>query len=200
MTDAAGRPIVILAGGRGTRLSEETAYKPMVEVGGRLRRIRPYLGDDALFCMTYGDAVVDIDIAPETGFHRRHGKRATVAAVSPLARFGALHLNGDDTVDRFEEKPSGKGGLISGGFFVLSPSALDLVAGDAMLWEHEPMQTLARTGDLKAYRHEGFWQPMDTLSDLNHPKQLWARRDVARLTQGGTMNPRPDKAGARCPL
>jgi glucose-1-phosphate cytidylyltransferase len=95
------------------------------QTGGRLRRIRSYLGDDELFCMTYGDAVADIYVSAEMAFHRRHGKRATVAAVSPLARFGALHLDGD-TVDRFEEKPSGEGGLIRGGFFVLSPSASDL--------------------------------------------------------------------------
>lgn len=142
------------------------------QTGGRLRRIRSYLGDDELFCMTYGDAVADIDVAGEIAFHRRHGKRATVAAVTPIARFGALNISGD-RVMRFEEKPSGEGGLINGGFFVLAPSVLDLIAGDGTYWEHEPMETLAREGNLMAWRHAGFWQPMDTLRDLRHLEQLW---------------------------
>ncbi|GLR68330.1 glucose-1-phosphate cytidylyltransferase [Acidocella aquatica] len=134
------------------------------QTGGRLAKIRKYLGDDALFCMTYGDAVADIDIGAALQFHKNHGKLATVAAVRPLARFGALHLAGD-LVDRFEEKPVEESGLISGGFFVLSPVALDLIEGDATLWEKEPMEKLAAAGELMAYRHHGFWQPMDTLRD-----------------------------------
>jgi len=134
------------------------------QTGGRLARIRKYLGDDAMFCMTYGDAVGDIDIRAALAFHQAHGKLATVTAVRPLARFGALHLQGD-LVDRFEEKPVEESGLISGGFFVLSPKALDLIEGDATLWEREPMERLAASGELMAYRHQGFWQPMDTLRD-----------------------------------
>src|SRR6516165_1898568 len=134
------------------------------QTGGRLKRVRKYLADDELFCMTYGDAVSDIDITAELAFHRAHGKLATVAAVRPLARFGALHIEGD-TVDHFEEKPPGEAGLISGGFFVLNPKVLDLVAGDEMSWESVPMETLARQGELQAFRHTGFWQPMDTLRD-----------------------------------
>jgi glucose-1-phosphate cytidylyltransferase len=142
------------------------------QTGGRLARIRGYLGDDGLFCMTYGDAVADIDIAAEIAFHRMHGRRATVAAVTPIARFGALKIR-NDQVQRFQEKPSGEGGLINGGFFVLSPEVLDLVEGDGTYWEHEPMEALARAGDLMAYHHEGFWQPMDTLRDLRHLQSLW---------------------------
>jgi len=250
MTDLRGVKAVILAGGRGSRLSEETDTKPkpMVEIGGRpilwhimkiyeahgiadfiiclgykgarikeyffhynlhssnltidlrsgmtihqseaedwrvtlvetgletqtggrLKRIRQYLGDDALFCMTYGDAVADIDIAASVAFHRAHGKPATVTAVRPLARFGALHMVGD-AVDRFEEKPADEAGLISGGFFVLSPSALDLIEDDATLWEQAPMEHLAASGRLMAYRHMGFWQPMDTLRDRTLLDQL----------------------------
>lgn len=134
------------------------------QTGGRLKRIRKYLGDDALFCMTYGDAVADIDISASLTFHRQHGKLATVTAVRPLARFGALRLVGD-AVERFEEKPVEESGLISGGFFVLSPKVLDLISDDMTLWEREPMEHLASHGELKAYRHSGFWQPMDTLRD-----------------------------------
>ncbi len=147
------------------------------QTGGRLGRIRPYIGDDELFCMTYGDAVADIDVAAEIAFHRRHGKRATVAAVTPIARFGALNIK-DDRVQRFEEKPTGEGGLINGGFFVLAPSVLDLIDGDGTYWEHEPMERLALEGELMAYRHAGFWQPMDTLRDLKHLEALWDSGDA----------------------
>jgi glucose-1-phosphate cytidylyltransferase len=141
------------------------------QTGGRLKRIRDYLGNDKLFCMTYGDAVADIDVAAAIAFHCAHGKPATVTAVRPLARFGALHLNGD-LVDRFEEKPDDEAGLISGGFFILSPSVLDLIEGDQTLWERGPMERLAQAGDLMAYRHTGFWQPMDTLRDRTLLEQL----------------------------
>jgi glucose-1-phosphate cytidylyltransferase len=134
------------------------------QTGGRLARIKKFLGDDEMFCMTYGDAVADIDISAAVAFHAAHGKLATVTAVRPLARFGALHLDGE-LVDRFEEKPTEESGLISGGFFVLSPRVLDFIAGDDTLWEKEPMEHLARSGELMAYRHPGFWQPMDTLRD-----------------------------------
>jgi glucose-1-phosphate cytidylyltransferase len=141
------------------------------QTGGRLKRIAPYLADDDLFCMTYGDAVADIDISALVGFHRSHGRLATVTAVRPLARFGALHLVGNQ-VDRFEEKPGDEAGLISGGFFVLSPKALSLIENDATLWERGPMEALAGTGELHAYHHTGFWQPMDTLRDRLHLDQL----------------------------
>ena len=134
------------------------------QTGGRLKRIRQYLGDDNLFCMTYGDAVADIDVAAALNFHRTHGRLATVTAVRPLARFGALHVEGD-MVDRFEEKPVEESGLISGGFFILAPAVIDLIDNETTLWEKEPMETLAREGQLMAYRHSGFWQPMDTLRD-----------------------------------
>ena len=122
--------------------------------------------------MTYGDAVADIDIGREIEFHRGHGKLATVGAVRPLARFGALIMDGV-RVDRFEEKPDREGGLISGGFFVLAPQALDLIADDATLWEREPMEPLARGGELMAFRHDGFWRPMDTLRDRVGLDQMW---------------------------
>lgn len=142
------------------------------QTGGRLGRIRDYVGSDATFCMTYGDAVADIDIAAELAFHHAHGKAATVAAVTPKARFGALQLDGE-RVERFQEKPTGEGGRINGGFFVLSTSVLDLIADDETYWEHEPMETLAERGQLMAYRHDRFWQPMDTLRDLRLLEQLW---------------------------
>lgn len=142
------------------------------QTGGRLKRIRRYLGDDPLFCMTYGDAVADLDIASEIAFHRSHGKLATVGAVQPLARFGALVMDGA-RVNRFEEKPDHEGGLINGGFFVLSPKVLDLVAGDGTYWEREPMEALAHQGELMGFRHDGFWQPMDTLRDRVTLDQLW---------------------------
>ncbi len=142
------------------------------QTGGRLRRIRRYLGDDPLFCMTYGDAVTDLDITNEIAFHRDHGKLATVGAMRPLARFGALTTRGS-RVDAFEEKPNNEGASINGGFFVLSPTVLDLIDGDATPWEREPMEALARQGELMAFRHDGFWRPMDTLSDRVGLDTLW---------------------------
>jgi glucose-1-phosphate cytidylyltransferase len=134
------------------------------QTGGRLKRIARHLAQEDLFCMTYGDAVADIDIGAAIAFHRAHGRLATVTAVRPLARFGALQLEGDK-VDRFEEKPAEEAGLISGGFFVLSPHALAEIDGDDTQWERTPMERLAASGELMAYRHTGFWQPMDTLRD-----------------------------------
>lgn len=114
--------------------------------------------------MTYGDAVADLDIGAEIAYHRAHGALATVAAVRPLARFGALHIEADK-VTRFEEKPEEESGLISGGFFVLNRKVIEYIEGDATLWEKAPMERLAREGQLRAFRHAGFWQPMDTLRD-----------------------------------
>jgi glucose-1-phosphate cytidylyltransferase len=144
----------------------------LTQTGGRLLRIRRLLGDED-FCMTYGDGVADINVDALLAFHRRAGRRATVTAVPPPARFGRLDLDGDQ-VRGFQEKPRGDGDWINGGFFVLSPSVLDHVADDATLWEREPMERLAREGQLAAYRHEGFWQPMDTLRDKHHLEELWA--------------------------
>lgn len=141
--------------------------------GGRLRRVKDYLKDDAAFCFTYGDGVSDIDIAASIAFHKAHGKLATVTAVQPPGRYGALDLQGT-SVRGFTEKPPGDGGLINGGFFVLSPAAIDLIAHDGTHWEAEPMQTLAQRGQLQAYKHSGFWQPMDTLREKNLLEDLWA--------------------------
>jgi len=142
------------------------------QTGGRLKRVKPFLQDSEFFCMTYGDGVGSIDIQKSIEFHKAHGKLATVTAVQPAARFGALVMAGD-RVSSFEEKPPGDGNLINGGYFVLSPSVIDLIAGDATLWEREPMEVLARDGQLMAFRHHGFWQPMDTLRDRQTLEELW---------------------------
>ncbi|MGU3360440.1 glucose-1-phosphate cytidylyltransferase [Methylobacterium sp. M6A4_1b] len=140
--------------------------------GGRLKRVRDYLGEDDFF-MTYGDGVADVDLTALAAFHRAHGKLATLTAVTPPGRFGALELE-DGTVRRFREKPAGDGATINGGFFVLSPRVLDRIAGDATVWEAEPLEGLAADGQLAAYVHAGFWQAMDTLRDKNHLEALWA--------------------------
>jgi glucose-1-phosphate cytidylyltransferase len=144
--------------------------------GGRLKRVLPYLnGED--FCFTYGDGVSDLDIGATIEFHRAHGRAATVTAVQPGGRFGALRIDGDQ-VRGFAEKPRGDGGWINGGFFVLSPRAVDLVAGDATVWEAEPLRELADRGELRSYRHDGFWYAMDTVRDRNHLEDLWAGGDA----------------------
>jgi glucose-1-phosphate cytidylyltransferase len=139
--------------------------------GGRLKRIRAYLDGD-VFCMTYGDGVGDVDIGALIDFHHRHGKLATLTAVQPPGRFGAMSLDGDSILN-FQEKPQGDGGWINGGFFVLSPRVLDYIDGDSTLWEHAPMKRIAAAGQFAAYRHRGFWQPMDTLRDKNRLDALW---------------------------
>lgn len=141
--------------------------------GGRLKRIRDYVKGEPCFCVTYGDGVADIDIGAEIRFHKAHGKLATVTAVKPPARYGALRLDGS-RVTGFVEKPQGGAGCINGGFFVLSPPALDYIAGDATSWEREPMTRLAEEGQLCAFEHAGFWQPMDTLREKNLLEELWA--------------------------
>jgi glucose-1-phosphate cytidylyltransferase len=139
--------------------------------GGRLLRVRPYLdGDD--FCFTYGDGVGNIDIGELIRFHKSHGKKATVTAVQPPGRFGALQLE-DRMVKSFVEKPHGDSMYINGGFFVLQPGVLDLITDDHSIWERAPLESLARQGELQAYRHDGFWQPMDTLRDKTHLEELW---------------------------
>lgn len=139
--------------------------------GGRLKRIAAYVGDDP-FCMTYCDGLADIDIGELISFHQRSDRLATVTAVRPPGRFGALDLIGAE-VRGFQEKPLGDGGWINGGFFVLQPAVLDLIEGDHTVWELDPLQSLARTGDLAAFHHDGFWQPMDTLRDKKQLEALW---------------------------
>ena len=140
--------------------------------GGRLKRVGSYLKDEDAFCFTYGDGVSDIDIGRSIAFHRRHGKLGTVTAVAPPGRYGALARTGDQ-VTGFIEKPRGDGGLINGGFFVLSPKVLDLIPSDQCSWEVEPLSNLASAGELMAFEHQGFWQPMDTLRDKNLLEGLW---------------------------
>jgi glucose-1-phosphate cytidylyltransferase len=141
--------------------------------GGRLGRVRAYLDEREPFCFTYGDGLADIDIGRLVDFHLAHGKAATLTAVAPPGRYGALDLEGD-RVNRFIEKPAGDNGLINGGFFVLDYSVMDRIAGDATSWEHEPLESLARDGELRAFRHTGFWHAMDTLRDKTALEQLWA--------------------------
>ncbi len=141
--------------------------------GGRLKAIRPYLEEDEPFCFTYGDGVANIDITGLVAFHKRHGRRATITAVAPPGRFGALEFDGD-LVTHFREKPAGDGGRINGGFFVASPSVLDLVSGPETLWEKEPLEALAAGGELAAWRHDGFWYAMDTLRDKMVLEEFWA--------------------------
>jgi glucose-1-phosphate cytidylyltransferase len=143
------------------------------QTGGRLRRVGAYLDDNTPFCLTYGDGVADVDITASIDFHRSHGCLATVTAVQPPGRFGALVLDGQ-AVAGFAEKPQGDGGFINGGFFVLEPDCLGLVADDATKWEEEPMRLLAERDQLRAFKHEGFWQPMDTLRDRTYLEELWA--------------------------
>ena len=144
-----------------------------MQTGGRLLRVADYLTDEDAFCLTYGDGVGDIDIAAALDFHRQHGKLATVTATYPPGRFGALEIL-DRQVRSFQEKPKGDGAMINGGFFVLSPEVLDYVTGDDTLWEREPLQRLAAEGELMAWQHQGFWQPMDTLRDKTQLEDLWA--------------------------
>ncbi len=142
------------------------------QTGGRLKRIAPYL-DGNEFCLTYGDGVADVDLRGLIAFHRAQKVKATLTAVQPPGRFGALVLDGA-RVTNFQEKPEGDGGWINGGFFVCSPDVIDRIEGDATVWEAEPLQGLARTGELAAWFHRGFWQPMDTLRDKAHLEKLWA--------------------------
>jgi glucose-1-phosphate cytidylyltransferase len=141
--------------------------------GGRIKRIARYLDPTEPFCLTYGDGVADVDIRGLIDFHRHHGAKATMTTVVPPARFGAIQAEGD-RITAFVEKPLGKDGRINGGFFVVHPSALDLVTDDATAWETDTLDKLARGGELRAYRHDGFWQPMDTLREKLTLEALWA--------------------------
>jgi glucose-1-phosphate cytidylyltransferase len=143
------------------------------QTGGRLKRVLDYIQSEESFCLTYGDGVSDVDIRATIEFHQRHGKLATVTAVLPPGRYGALEREGEK-VTRFVEKPRGDGGFINGGFFVLSPKVLDFVEGDQTSWEAEPLARLAKQGEMMAFEHKGFWQPMDTLREKNLLEDLWA--------------------------
>jgi len=146
---------------------------PETMTGGRLKRVAQYVGDET-FLMTYGDGVADIDVGALVAFHKAHGKDATVTAVQPLGRFGAMDIDPEgDKVRSFQEKPVGDGDWINGGFFVLEPSVFDRLAGDATTFENEPLEGLSREGQLVAYKHPGFWRPMDTLRDKTMLNELW---------------------------
>lgn len=224
---------VILAGGFGTRLGEETHSKPkpMVEIGekpilwhimkiylahgikdfiiccgykgnfikeyfqndtekwninlvdtgentntgGRLKRVKEYLKDEENFCFTYGDGVGDINISALIKFHQNHGKQATLTATRPPARFGALKIGPKDIIEEFKEKPEGDGDWINGGFFVLKPSVINLLKDDLTIWEGDPLNNLSTNNQLYAFKHHGFWQPMDTLRDKNFLNSLWKK-------------------------
>lgn len=141
--------------------------------GGRLKRVASYIRNDEEFCFTYGDGVANVDIKAQLNFHRQHGRLATVTAVQPPGRYGALLRNGT-SVRGFQEKPPGDGAWINGGFFVLSPKVIDFIDGDQTAWEASPLERIAQQGQLEAFEHRGFWQPMDTLRDKMQLERLWS--------------------------
>jgi glucose-1-phosphate cytidylyltransferase len=141
--------------------------------GGRLKRVQEYVRGEEAFCFTYGDGVADVNVAKQIDFHRSHGRLATIMAVQPPGRYGALDISGG-SVNGFVEKPKGDGGWINAGFFILSPRTIDLIDDDGTTWEAEPLRNLAAAGQLMAYSHRGFWQPMDTLRDKNQLEEMWS--------------------------
>lgn len=143
------------------------------QIGGRIKRVAPYFADDEAVCITYGDGVGDVDIGAAIAFHKSHGKMATVTAVQPPGRFGALDIDGD-RVTGFLEKPTGDGGWINGGYFVVSPKVVDYIDNDKTIWEREPLEMLARDDQLRVWMHDGFWQPMDTLRDKHNLEEMWS--------------------------
>ena len=145
--------------------------------GGRLKRVSEYLKDEDVFCFTYGDGLSDVNISELVKFHKGHGKDATLTSVVPPGRFGALNIQ-DNQVIQFVEKPSGDGNMVNGGFFVLSPKVLERISGDDCIWEQEPLKGLASDGNLMAYKHENFWQPMDTLRDQVYLQELWDQHNA----------------------
>lgn len=144
------------------------------QTGGRLKRVEPYIKNDEAFCFTYGDGLADVDVNALIEFHRSHGGKATITAVRPPGRFGALELR-EHHVTRFLEKPTGDGNYINGGFFVLSPSCLDLIEDDNVAWEGKPMRTLTEQGEVYAFHHNGYWQPMDTIREKELLESLWSQ-------------------------
>jgi glucose-1-phosphate cytidylyltransferase len=143
------------------------------QTGGRLKRVLHHLGGDNVFALTYGDGVADIDLAAELSFHKTNGRKATITVVRPPKRFGAIGLEGN-RVTSFREKPDDEGGWINGGFFLLSPSVIDLIADDTTMWEREPLEALTRADELRAFVHGGFWQPVDTIRDRMLLEELWS--------------------------
>lgn len=143
--------------------------------GGRLRRVAKYLEGEETFCMTYGDGVSDVDVTASIAFHRSHGKAVTLTGVVPVSRFGLLGLK-DDVVTSFQEKPPEEDGWVNGGFFVMSPRAIDAIADDAQMFEREPIEKLVAEKEVRAFFHHGFWQPMDTLRDKQHLEALWINK------------------------
>jgi glucose-1-phosphate cytidylyltransferase len=141
--------------------------------GGRLKQVRDYIAGER-FCFTYGDGVSNVDLRALIAFHERHGRKASLTAIKPPGRYGAVNIERDSAVSSFQEKPAGDGAWINGGFFVLEASVLDLIEGDDTSWEAAPLTRLAKDGDLRAYQHTGFWQAMDTLRDKTHLEELWA--------------------------
>ena len=149
----------------------DTGDKTMT--GGRLKRVYEYIKDDDCFCFTYGDGLANINIKKLISFHLSHNKLATISAVKPPGRFGSINFGKDDMVNQFVEKPEGDGSYINGGFFVLNPKVINFIDGDSVSWEHEPLQHLAKINQLKAYKHESFWQPMDTIREKDLLNNLW---------------------------
>lgn len=141
--------------------------------GGRLKRVQDYIKNDEAFCFTYGDGLGDIDISSLVAFHKKHKKQATLTATRPPGRYGALKLDSNDVVKEFKEKPDGDGSWINGGFFVLQPKVIELIESDQTIWEDKPLKSLAEGNHLLAYKHDGFWQPMDTLRDKTMLNKLW---------------------------
>ena len=147
------------------------------QTGGRLKKVRHYLTENEAFCFTYGDGLADINVTEEINFHQAHGKLATVCAVQPPGRYGAL-VRENNTVTGFQEKPLGDGGWINGGFFILQPEVIDFIDNDLTVWEKEPLEHLAKITQLDAFEHQGFWQPMDTLRDKIHLEELWQSKQA----------------------
>lgn len=144
--------------------------------GGRLKRVAKYVQDEEAFCFTYGDGVSNVNITELINFHKAHGRKATLTAVYPPGRFGAIDIHTDHSITSFKEKPKGDGGLINGGFFVLSPKVISMIDDDSTIWEKDPLENLAIQSEMMAYQHHGFWQPMDTLRDKNYLEELWSSK------------------------
>ncbi len=146
--------------------------------GGRLKKVKDYIKDEEAFCFTYGDGLSDLNISALIKFHQNHGKQATLTATRPPGRYGALKFGPNDIVKNFQEKPEGDGSWINGGFFVLNPNVVDLIKDNQTPWEHEPLATLAKNEQLYAFKHDGFWQPMDTLREKNILNELWEENNA----------------------